>query len=169
MSDAQRSGPARRGLDIVITPGTGSAPTALAAFDAALTAAGVAHFNLIRLSSLVPPGSTVTAPDRWTALPGAWGDRLYAVWAECRVHVPGERACAGLGWVQDLDTGAGVLVEHTGRDEAEVEARLLLTLDDVAARRPGRYGVRGCRTAGIVCEDRPVAAVVVAALQVEPW
>lgn len=51
------------GLDIVITRGTGGAPTELAAFDAALQKAGVAHFNLIRLSSLIPPGSRITVPD----------------------------------------------------------------------------------------------------------
>lgn len=49
-------------LEIVVTSGTGEAPSELAAFDAALHQAGVANFNLIRLSSLIPPGSQVTAP-----------------------------------------------------------------------------------------------------------
>lgn len=159
----------RQGLRIVVTTGTGTAPTGLAAFDAALQGAGVAHFNLIRLSSLVPPGSSVEAPDRWDPLPGRWGDRLYAVYAEHRVSVPGRRACAGLGWVQDVETGAGVLVEHHGDDEAQVVARISATLDDLAARRPGRWSEHRWRTAEIVCERDPVTAVVVAAFQVEPW
>lgn len=158
-----------KGLDVIVSGGTGQAPTELAAFDAALQQAGVAHFNIIRLSSLIPPGSRVTAPQDWEALEGGWGDRLYAVYAEHRVSTPGHRACAGLGWVQDEHTGAGMLVEHHGDDEAQVQARISSTLDDLAARRPGRYGVKVSRTASIVCDDAPVAAVVLAAMRVEPW
>jgi arginine decarboxylase len=157
------------GLDVVVTCGTGTAPTELAAFDAALQKAGVAHLNLIRLSSLIPPGSRVSAPRSWPALAGGWGDRLYAVYAEHRVSTPGAWACAGLGWIQDDDSGAGVLVEHCGEDETAVEAQLEATLDDLAGRRPGRFTVRDRRIIGISCHDHPVAAVVVAALQVEPW
>jgi arginine decarboxylase len=157
------------GLDVVVTCGTGTAPTELAAFDAALQEAGVAHFNLIRLSSLIPPGSRVSAPQAWPALAGGWGDRLYAVYADHRVSTPGAWACAGLGWIQDEDSGAGMLVEHCGDDEAAVEARLKATLEDLAGRRPGRFGPRSARITSIVCADDPVAAVVVAALRVEPW
>jgi hypothetical protein len=96
-----------RGLDVVITSGAGTASTEMAAFDAALQQAGVAHIDLIRLSSLLPPGSRINVPQHWSALAGAWGDRLYAVDAEHRVSAPGERACAGLGWVQNEETGAG--------------------------------------------------------------
>lgn len=156
-------------LSIVVTGGAQAAPTELAAFDAALHEAGVAHFNLIRLSSLIPPGACVDAPERWDALPGRWGDRLYAVYAEHRVSVPGRRACAALGWVQDVDSGAGILVEHHGDDEAAVVDRVHATLDDLVLRRPGRYGEHRWRTAHIVCEDAPVTAVVVASFQVEPW
>ena len=157
------------GLDIVVTRGTGAAPTELAAFDAALQEAGVAHLNLIRLSSLIPPGSRVSTPEGGPPLPGGWGDRLYAVYAEHRLSTPGQRACAGLGWIQDLDSGAGVLVEHHGHDETAVEVQLKTTLDDLAARRPGRYGVQDWRVSAITCTDEPVAAVVVAAFRVEPW
>lgn len=164
--DGNRSGP---GLEIVVTWGTSHAPTELAAFDGALHQAGVAQFNLIRLSSLIPPGSRVTVPGLGTPLPGTWGDRLYAVYAEHRLSTPGQRACAGLGWIQDQDSGAGVLVEHHGHDETDVEAQLRTTLDDLATRRPGRYGVQDWRISGITCSDQPVAAVVVAAFQIEPW
>jgi hypothetical protein len=51
-----------RGRDVVVTSGPGTAPTELAAFDAALQQAGVAHLTLIRLSSHIPPGSRVNVP-----------------------------------------------------------------------------------------------------------
>jgi arginine decarboxylase len=157
-----------RGLDVVITSGAGTAPTELAAFDAALQQAGVAHSDLFRLTSLIPPGSRINVPQRWSALAGAWGDRPYAVNAEHRVSAPGERACAGLGWVQDVETGAGVLVEH-GADQSAVEAQLKATLADLAARRPGRYSGAACRIGSAVCDIDPLAAVDVAAMRVEPW
>lgn len=156
-------------LEIVVTSGTGEAPSELAAFDAALHQAGVANFNLIRLSSLIPPGSQVTAPASWQAPPGRWGDRLYVVYAEHRVSAPGYWAWAGLGWAQDRETDAGILVEHHGASQHEVEDSIDVTLDDLKARRPGQYGANVRRTAGIVCQHQPVTAVVVAAFQVEPW
>ena len=158
-----------RALDIVVTSGTGSGPTELAAFDAALAAAGVAHLNIIRLSSLIPPGSRVLVPEQVRPLEGGWGDRLYAVYADSRTATPGRRACAALGWVQDEQTGAGLLVEGVGDAEREVEGDVAATLEDLAARRPGRYRRRGLRTVSVACETAPVAAVVVASLRVEPW
>ena len=157
------------GLDIVVTSGTGSGPTELAAFDAALAAAGVAQFNIIRLSSLIPPGSRVLVPEPVRPLQGVWGDRLYAVYADSRVATPGERACAALGWVQDEHSGAGVLVEGAGSCEREVEEEVAATLQDLVARRPGRYRRQELRTVSAECDGVPVAAVVVAAVRVEPW
>ena len=63
------------GLDITVRTGTGTARTLLAAFDSALLSAGVANFNLITLSSVIPPRSSVRVVD--TTLPGGHGDRLY--------------------------------------------------------------------------------------------
>jgi hypothetical protein len=83
-----------RGLDVVITAGAGTAPTELAAFDAAL-------------------------------------------------------------------------VEH-GADQSAVEAQLKATLDDLAARRPGRCSGPAWRIGSAACDIDPLAAVVVAAMRVEP-
>ena len=93
---------------IQITSGTGLGPTKLAAFDAALTASGTANYNLIRLSSIIPPNSQVealTGPVSKSL--GSWGDRLYVVMADMRVDTPNVEAWAGIGWVQDAKTGAG--------------------------------------------------------------
>jgi arginine decarboxylase len=138
-----------RGLDVVITSGAGTASTEL------------------RLSSLIPPGSGINVPQRWSALAGAWGDRPYAFNAEHRVSAPGEWVCAGLGWVQNVETGAAVLVEHQGNESA-VETQLQATLDDLTVRRPGRCSGAAWRIASAVCDIGPLVAVVVAAMRVEP-
>jgi arginine decarboxylase len=49
-------------LIIQVTTGTGEGPTPLAAFDAALLDAGVANYNLICLSSVIPEASVIRRP-----------------------------------------------------------------------------------------------------------
>ncbi len=44
---------------IALAAGLGEGPTQLAAFDAALRDAGVANYNRICLSSVIPPGSVI--------------------------------------------------------------------------------------------------------------
>ena len=49
--------PTRRALTIHLSSGTGEGPTPLAAFDAALWHASVANYNLLCLSSVIPPNA----------------------------------------------------------------------------------------------------------------
>lgn len=144
----------------------------MASFDAALVATSVANFNLIHLSSVIPPMSTVVVEDEQTAQPptGVWGDRLYVVLAECRVEVPHEEAWAGIGWVQEESTGRGLFVEHTGHSRAHVEADIDASLESMVEARPGfEPGTQSMQVAGITCEHEPVCALVVAAFDCEPW
>lgn len=106
---------------IPILKSTGTGGSSLAAFHAALVALELGHYNLIRLSSVVPPGTTVDGSGTATAPSGSWGDRLFCVYAEQRATVIGEEAWAGVGWVHRLDnSGGGLLVEHEGHSEASV-------------------------------------------------
>jgi len=98
-------------MNIQIAAGTGTGPTKLAAFDVALKEAGIANYNLIRLSSIVPPESKIKVYDGpITEQQGTWGDRLYVVMADMRVDTPNVEAWAGIGWVQDQKTGKGLFV-----------------------------------------------------------
>lgn len=165
------NGPRRR-VEICVAGGVGAAPTALAALDAALRHIGVGDYNLIPLSSVLPPGSVVTTSRGRVDPPGGWGDRLYVVAAEARSEVSGSEAWAGIGWARDPRTGAGLLVEHNGHREDEVAAEIDATL---AAMRQGRGAIGGrltdqrMVTAGITCTGLPVCAVVVAVFAAEPW
>lgn len=151
--------------------GAGSGPTKLAAFDAALRDAGVANFNLLVLSSVIPAGSLVTA-DRRSIDPGRhigeWGDRLYVVMAERRVDTLGEAAWAGIGWVQD-ETGRGLFVEHEGSSEQSVRNDLEASIGAIAAARGTGFGPPRMRIRGIVCEDEPVCALAAAVFKAESW
>ena len=89
----------------------GSGTTELAAFDDALLQVGAANFNLVRLSSVIPANSLVVECDEAIPPPdGAWGDRLYVVYAEQRASVVGDQAWAGVGWVQD-ESGRAAFID----------------------------------------------------------
>ena len=155
--------------EIRISTGVGVADTALASFDAALYEAGIGNFNLLPLSSVIPPGANVVQkhPDLAEA---EWGDRLYIVMAEHRASSVGEEAWAGIGWVQELDgQRRGLFVEHHGSSEAEVEGQIHASLGSMQEYRPQTFGpvqqvIRGAR-----CTGRPVCALVAATYQSQGW
>lgn len=159
------------GPPIAVTAGSGSGPTKLAAFDAALGRAGVSNFNLIPLSSVVPMGSIVTPEVGDLPVPeGAWGDRLYVVIADSRTDTPHEEAWAGVGWIQEEDTGRGLLVEHVGHSEAQLIADIESSLDALAISRPAiTFGPKHSMTRGTTCVDEPVCALVIAVVESAPW
>ena len=132
---------------IPVADAFGRGPTELAAFDAALVAAGVADRNLTYLSSVLPPTSSVEQIDRIGRTPGGWGDRLYCVMAQARTAVPGTQAWAGVGWVQDA-SGRGLLVEHHAGDEASLRRLVRTSLDALARNRGLSFPSAGIEVAG---------------------
>jgi arginine decarboxylase len=166
----QRRRAAPTGLLIRVSSGIGSGPTELAAFDAALRSAGVGDLNLIRLSSVIPPGSTLTQVNGDDQLQGDHGDRLFCVYAEAYASTPGEQAWAGIGWSRRGDgSGEGLFVEHHGGSRAEVELDVRLTLDAMSAGRGGDFDRPQMTVAHATCGEQPVCAVVVATYRVVPW
>jgi len=153
-------------LDITIRTGTGTGGTELAAFDAALCAAGVGDLNLVTLSSVIPPFSPVR-PEEKPVVAGH-GDRLYCVLSAAHAREPGETAWAGLGWTYGEESG-GLFVEHAGPTEDDVIEQVRSSLHDMGERRGRHFGPPQWLTARATCSDRPACAVVVAAYAVESW
>ncbi len=157
-------------LLIRVSTGSGAAPTRLAAFDAALFAAGVAGYNILRLSSVVPPHAVVREVTGAEQINGAPGDVAYCVYAAAYSSTPGEQAWAGLAWATDLDeSGGGVFVEHTACSESVVRRDLTATIDAMSRIRGNRYRVAGQTVSSAVCVDHPVCAVVVATYGTAGW
>jgi len=155
-------------MRIRISSGVGEGPTPLAAFDAALENAGVSNYNLLCLSSIIPPGSVVErVPYQPTC--DEFGYRLYVVLAHQRETVPGKSAWAGLGWVQNPQDGRGLFVEIQGDDRTDVERRIEWTLADMTRHRSWPFGPIQKEVVGITCRGRPVCAVVVAVYESQGW
>ncbi|MEV6343009.1 pyruvoyl-dependent arginine decarboxylase [Actinoplanes sp. NPDC051851] len=148
---------------------TGSGTTSLAAFHDALVQMDCGFYNLVRLSSVIPPGTTVDPSGKAGVPEGAWGDRLFCVYAEQHATLPGEEAWAGIGWVQRRDGQGGLFVEHEGTSEAFVTNAIRASLRDLVkghedAFEPADYVVHGA-----VCQDEPVCALVLAPYETVAW
>ncbi len=156
-------------MKIYITSGTGSATTELGAFDQALLAAGIANHNLIYLSSIIPPASIIAVNKQRPHI-GEWGDRLYCVIAQERTSIPNVEVWAGLGWVQDKETGKGLFVEHQGVNQSTVEREIEQSLETLIEGRPTmNFGPMKQHVTGLHCENSPVCALVVATFEAHPW
>jgi arginine decarboxylase len=153
---------------IPLASAVGRGPTELSAFDAALVRAGVADRNLIYLSSVLPPASSVRTVDRIVGTPGGWGDRLYCVMAQERASVPGDQAWAGIGWGQDA-SGRGLLVEHHAADERSLRHLISSSLDALCRNRGIDLPTRGIAVAGAECTGEAVCALVVAVFEAAAW
>jgi arginine decarboxylase len=155
-------------MRILITVGTGEGPTAVAAFDAALRSAGVENYNLIPLSSIIPPGSTI---ERTTFVTPSdeYGHRLYVVMARCDEQTRGSTAWAGVGWTQEPESGRGLFVELHGGSKIGVQEAIETTLRAMMASRGCTYGPIHREITGITCRGTPVCALVIAVYHSEGW
>ncbi len=162
-------------MNILLTTGKGVGKTPIAAFDSALKDAGVYNYNLIYLSSVIPPKAKIKF-EKLQENPKEWGNRLYIVKAEMRSRQSGQYISAALGWCQFGD-GRGIFVEHeeTGETREAVEANLNAEVQKSLADM--------CRTRGLpadkkkfhtkICttkvDNLPASVIVVAVYKSEKW
>lgn len=119
-----------------LTAGAGHASTPLNAFDAALIRAGIGDTNLIRMSSILPPGCVEIRP--YELVKGSWVPVAYG---ELISAEPGKliSAAVAVGIPED-PSAAGLIMEHTlmgEPDACEEKARLMV--------REGMEIIRGIR------------------------
>ncbi|BBH71580.1 hypothetical protein ACTI_82650 [Actinoplanes sp. OR16] len=148
---------------------TGQGTTTLSAFHDALVQADLAVYNLVRLSSVIPPGTSVDATGKAPVPVGAWGDKLYCVYADQYATLPGEQAWAGIGWVQRLDGKGGLFVEHEGTSEGYVTQAIKNSLRDLIRGHEEGFTDPDFVVHGVVCESDPVCAMVIAPYETATW
>lgn len=163
-------------MKIYIASGAGTGRTLLSAFDSALLDSGVANYNLVRLSSIIPPGSKIIRTRQYKPDPDTFGDRLYAVRAEYRSQRVGKFIAAGIGWYQ-FDDDRGFFVEHEDIAEtkvavqSEIDSRIENSLRDLCQSRHLRFQPSNVQSKTIVREvtEGPTCVLVVAVFKHEPW
>lgn len=100
--------------EMFFTKGVGKHKHRLQAFEAALRNAGIAHLNLVKVSSILPAGCRITTKRRGLKKLSA-GQITYLVLAEERTNEPSRLACAGVGLaVPASGHKYGYIAEHHG-------------------------------------------------------
>jgi arginine decarboxylase len=155
--------------EMPVVRATGSGRTALSAFHAALAEVGLADYNIVRLSSFIPPRTSVDGTGKAPLPVGAWGDRLYCVYAARWAASPGQQAWAGIGWVQRLDGEGGYFVEHEDNSERLVSKAIDLSLRDLVSGREEEFSAPDRVVNGVTCVGEPVCSLVIAAYETTPW
>jgi len=96
------------------TKGDGKHRENLQSFEEALRDAGIAAFNLVRVSSIYPPHCKIISRSRGLELLDP-GQIVFVVLAETRTNEPNRLACAGIGLAVPADsTKYGYISEHHG-------------------------------------------------------
>ena len=157
-------------LLIRVSKGSGAGPTRLAAFDAALSDAGVAGYNLIRLSSVIPAYAVVREVPAQEQVLGAEGDVCYCVYAAAYASERDEQAWAGVAWaVSPRQHGSGLFVEHVAPSESRLRRDLDLTIRAMSLSRGDQHQMTSQTVSSAVCVDDPVCAVVFATYGTADW
>lgn len=163
-------------MKISVVRGSGIGKTQLSAFDAALKDAGVYNYNLITLSSIIPPGTTVVKIPRYKTPHQEYGHKLYVVKAERRSNEVGKYIAAGIGWFQ-TEGGKGVFVEHEiiGETDVAVESEIKLRIEnslrDLCEFRGFRYDEKHTRSSIQMTRitKNPTCVLILAVYQSEGW
>ncbi len=96
------------------TKGTGKHRNNLQSFEEALRDAGIAGFNLVRVSSICPPHCKIIAREAGLKKL-APGQIVFTVLAECRTNEPNRLAGAGIGLARPANKNLhGYIAEHHG-------------------------------------------------------
>ncbi|HMA66217.1 MAG: arginine decarboxylase, pyruvoyl-dependent [Desulfosalsimonadaceae bacterium] len=107
---------------IFFTKGVGRDKAQLASFENALRDAGIAHLNLVQVSSIFPPGCRILDKEEGLAKLEA-GEITHCVMAKEESREPGRRLVASIGLaLPEGNERYGYLSEHHGYGQTETEA-----------------------------------------------
>ncbi|MBU4022943.1 pyruvoyl-dependent arginine decarboxylase [Patescibacteria group bacterium] len=154
-------------LKIHICKGFGEGSTTMSAFDNALINAGIANYNLIYLSSIIPEGSIITT-EKFISNIEDYGNRLYIVIARFNQTIIDNEAWAGIGWVQD-EEGRGLFVEHFAESKDSVIGLIEHSMSDMKQNRDFKYKDIKYAVTGTKCYNKPVCAIVAAVFKSQDW
>lgn len=104
---------------IFFTKGTGIHREKLVSFEMALRSAGIAQHNLVRISSIFPPGCEIVERDEGAKLLRP-GQVVFCVLSEAATNEPGRRVGAAVGVAMPNDRSMyGYISEHHAFGQSE--------------------------------------------------
>ena len=102
---------------LFLTKGTGIHKEKLISLELALRDAGIAQFNLVKVTSIFPPGCTITTKEKGLKYLSP-GEIVFCVLSENSTNEPDRLIAASIGLAVPEDEGKyGYLLEHQSFDE----------------------------------------------------
>ncbi|MFX1511985.1 MAG: pyruvoyl-dependent arginine decarboxylase [Promethearchaeota archaeon] len=149
---------------IFVVKGTGFGSTKKSAFDDALKSAGIENFNLIPLSSVIPPDTELEVIEKYpkTIVPGTMQPVVMACVSS---NVPDQNISAGVGWRISKENNGGIFVEVSNTEKLEVTKKELeLGVKEISEHRNWVWRDKGqfVLEETIVPEGKAASIVVVA-------
>ncbi|MFC2108368.1 pyruvoyl-dependent arginine decarboxylase [Candidatus Bipolaricaulota bacterium] len=155
-------------MKIAITQGSGCGRTDISAFHSALSCAGIGGYNLLFLSSILPPGSQVST-GKFEAPPDDFGRRMYVVLSRGYARRQGEQVWTGLGCRWESSSGRGVIAEASALTRKKLVSNLGAALDDMYVAELDTHWEQVLQTQPAECSGDVACAVVAAVFGIEPW
>ncbi len=107
---------------VFLTKGVGRHKEKLASFEAALRDAGIAPFNIVRVSSILPPGAKVLSRAKGLQYLSP-GELIYAVMSETSTNEPHRLIAASIGVAVPRERNQyGYLSEYHSYGETEIKS-----------------------------------------------
>ncbi|TQQ80882.1 pyruvoyl-dependent arginine decarboxylase subunit alpha [Halonotius terrestris] len=147
---------------IHVAGGIGRAPTAMAAYDAALADANLHNYNLVAVSSVIPADATIDVVDTAPNL-GPAGNRLTVVEGKS-VAGPdddAETVATAIAWA--TGPGPGLFYEASGTDPEAVEREARRGLDAGCELREWEITDRDVLVSSVAADSEGYTAAVVLA------
>jgi len=106
---------------VFLTKGVGKHKEKLASFEAALRDAGIAPFNIVRVSSILPPGAKILSRSKGLQYLSS-GEIVYAIMSECTTNEPHRLIAASIGVAIPKEKSQyGYLSEYHSYGETELK------------------------------------------------
>jgi arginine decarboxylase len=107
---------------VFLTKGVGKHKEKLASFESALRDAGIAPFNIVRVSSILPPGAKIVSKMKGLQYLSP-GEIVYIVVSECSTNEPHRLIAASIGVAIPADRNQyGYLSEYHSYGETETKS-----------------------------------------------
>ncbi len=107
---------------VFLTKGVGKHKEKLASFESSLRDAGIAPFNIVRVSSILPPGAKLVSKAKGLQYLSP-GEIVYIVVSECSTNEPHRLIAASIGVAIPADRNQyGYLSEYHSYGETEPKA-----------------------------------------------
>ncbi len=98
-----------------LVKGAGEGITSLNAFDAALLSSGIGNTNLVKISSILPPGVVYIESEKIRISEGSF---IPVAYGHIESHTPEEIIAAAVAVGIPQDGGYGVIMEYSARGDA---------------------------------------------------